>query len=370
MRKTLVILTPGFPKDEEDSTWLPDRQIFVRTLKKSYPDFNIIVLAFQYPLESGEYRWNGIKIIALGGKNKSGFYRRFIWLRAWQALKKIKEAYDVVGLLSFWLDECAFIADKFSKKNSIKHYCWLLGQDARPGNKYVYRIKPDANSLVALSDFLIEEFNRNYGITPRYMVPGAIDTSFFKPYNGKRDIDVVGAGSLIALKQYSVFIDVIHALKNDVPQIKAVICGDGPERELLQAKINQLGLEGNITLAGGVSHLETLALMQRTKIFLHPSKYEGLGTVNIESLYAGAKLISFVKPMNAEIPNWHIAKDVADMAEKACGILLDKDLLYYSVLPYKVEDTAKAIMELYTQQEAAIAPMRPAIASNERVEAK
>jgi glycosyltransferase involved in cell wall biosynthesis len=370
MRKTLVILTPAFPKDEEDSAWLPDRQIFVRALKKTYPDLNIIILAFQYPLEPTEYRWNGIKVIALGGKNKSGFYRRFMWLRAWRALKKIRAAYDVIGLLSFWMDECAFIADKFAKKYSVKHYCWLLGQDARPGNRYVSWIRPSGDNLVAISDFLAEEFNRNYGILPKHVVPGSVDTTFFKPYDGERDIDVVGAGSLIALKQYSVFIDVISALKKDKEDIKAVICGGGRERELLQGKINQLGLESNITLAGGIPHLQTLALMQRAKIFLHPSKYEGLGIVNIEALYAGAKLISFFKPMNADITNWQIAENLDDMIQKAKDILLDKNVSYQSTLPYKVEDNATAIMELYTQHEAAIAPMRPAIASKDRVEAK
>ncbi|NNU33983.1 hypothetical protein HK413_07125 [Mucilaginibacter sp. S1162] len=76
MRKTLIILTPGFPKDEKDTARLPDRQIFVRILNETYPDLNIVVITFQYPSEAAEYSWNGIKVIALGGKNKSGFYRR------------------------------------------------------------------------------------------------------------------------------------------------------------------------------------------------------------------------------------------------------------------------------------------------------
>jgi glycosyltransferase involved in cell wall biosynthesis len=370
MRKTLVILTPGFPKDEEDSTWLPDRQIFVRTLKEIHPDLNIIVLAFQYPSEPAEYHWNGIKVIALGGKNKSGFYRRWIWIRAWRELKKIRAAYEVVGLLSFWMDECAFIADKFAKKFNLKYYCWLLGQDARPGNKYVYRIMPDGDSLIALSDFIVAEFSRNYGVTPKHLATGAIDPSLFKTYTGERDIDIVGAGSLIGLKQYTVFIDVIHALKSSMPQIKAVLCGQGPEIESLRVKINQLSLEDNIMLTGELPHAEVLALMQRAKVFLHPSKYEGFGIVCLEALYAGAKVISFVQPMNNEIPNWHIAEDVTEMTRIAKDVLLDNDLLYYSVLPYHVADTAKIIMELYTQHEAAIAPMRPAIASKESVDLK
>jgi glycosyltransferase involved in cell wall biosynthesis len=370
MHKTLVILTPGFPKDEEDTAWLPDRQIFVRVLKETYPDVNIVIITFQYPSEPAEYSWNGIQVIAFGGKNKSGFYRRLTWLRAWRELKKIRAADDIIGLLSFWMDECAFIADKFARKFSLKHYCWLLGQDARPGNRYVYHMMPNGDNLVALSDFIVDEFKRNYGVVPKYLAPGAIDPSLFKPFTGERDIDVVGAGSLIGLKQYSVFVDVIQALKNDMPQIKTVICGTGPEMVSLQTKINQLGLADNITLTGELPHAEVLALMQRAKVFLHPSRYEGFGIVCLEALYAGAKVISFVRPMINEIPNWHIAGDVADMTRMTKDLLFDNDLLYYPVLPYHIADTAKIILGLYNQQEAAITPIRPAIASNERVELK
>ncbi len=370
MRNTLIILTPGFPKDEEDTAWLPDRQIFVRVLNETYPDINIVVLTFQYPSEPAAYSWNGIKVIALGGKNRSGFYRRLTWLRAWRELKKIRAAYDVIGLLSFWMDECAFIADKFAKKFSLKHYCWLLGQDARPGNRYVYYMMPNADNLVALSDFIVDEFKRNYGVAPKYLAPGAIDPSIFKTFTGERDLDIVGAGSLIELKQYPVFIDIIQALKNDIPQIKAIICGTGPEMTPLQTKINQLGLKDNITLTGELPHAQVLALMQRAKVFLHPSRYEGFGIVCLEALYAGAKVISFVRPMVNEIPNWHIAGNIAEMTQMAKGVLLDTELLYYPVLPYHIEDTVKTIMGLYNQQEAVIAPMRPAMDSKESVELK
>lgn len=370
MRKTLVILTPGFPKDERDTSWLPDRQIFVRVLNEMHPGLNIVVITFQYPSEPAAYSWNGIKVIALGGKNKSGFYRRLTWLRAWRELKKLRATYNVIGLLSFWMDECAFIADKFAKKFDLKHYCWLLGQDARPGNRYVYYMMPNGDNLVALSDFIVDEFKRNYGVTPKYLAPGAIDPSLFETFTGERDIAIVGAGSLIGLKQYSVFINVIYALKSYMPHIKAIICGDGPEKTLLQTKINRLGLKDNITLTGELPHAEVLSLMQRAKVFLHPSKYEGFGIVCLEALYAGAKVISFVRPMINEIPNWHIASDVADMTRMAKEVLFDHDVLYYPVLPYHVADTVKIIMGLYNQQEAAIKPMRRAIASKERVDLK
>ena len=42
--KTLIILSPGFPKDESDTACLPSQQIFVRALNKNFPSLRIFFL--------------------------------------------------------------------------------------------------------------------------------------------------------------------------------------------------------------------------------------------------------------------------------------------------------------------------------------
>jgi glycosyltransferase involved in cell wall biosynthesis len=348
MHKALVILTPGFPKNERDSTCMPDRQIFVKALKESNPAIDIVVLAFQYPFYAAEYQWNGVRVIALGGKDKGRIYREITWIRAWRVLKKLNRQYQVTGLLSFWLGECAFVGHRFSKQYKLKHYCWILGQDAKASNKYVKWIKPTGENLIALSDFIAREFNKNYGIKPQHLIPGAVDISLFKSPPPERNIDVMGAGSLIPLKQYDVFIDIVWSLKRDFPNIKTVICGKGPEVGSLQHKINMLGLEDNIALLGELPHAKVLELMQRAKVFMHTSNYEGFGVVCLEALYADAKVVSFVRPMDADIPNWNIAENT-DMMEKIVkSCLNDADSSYGPVLPYAVSDTVKAIVKLFS----------------------
>lgn len=357
MRKTLVIVTPGFPKDDADSTCMPDRQIFVRVLKETYPDVNIVVLAFQYPYDAREYHWNGIKIIALGGKNKSGLYRRMTWLHARRELKKIHSEYNVIGLLSFWLDECAFIADSFANKFKLKHYIWLLGQDARPGNKYVYRIMPNGENLIALSDYLVNEFNKNYGIIPQHLVPGAVDITLFKTSPTERDIDVLGVGSLIPLKQFELFIETVKFLKNHLPDIKAVICGKGPEMQKLKDRAGSYQLEKNITFKGELTHPEVLEHMQRSKILLHPSKYEGFSTVLLEALYAGAHVVSFFKPMEASFLHHHIVDSADEMNDKVLSLLNNTDRGHEPVLINEMTQMAESIMSLFdtpSYKEAAI----------------
>ena len=63
------------------------------------------------------------------------------------------------------------------------------------------------------------------------------------------------------------------------PDIRTVICGDGPERKMLEQQIRKYKLSDHIELTGELEHTQVLAYMQRSKIFLHPSSYEGFGIV-------------------------------------------------------------------------------------------
>lgn len=313
MKETLVILTPGFPKDETDTACLPPQQVFTRTLQDEYPQLKIIIISFQYPYHKKNYTWHGISVISAGGKNRGGLYRLLLWRKINQQLKQLAQTKRIKGILSFWCGECALMGKRFAKKYHYPYYSWILGQDAKKENRYIKWLRPQPDELIALSDFIQEEFERNHGVKPAHLIPPGIDTRLFIKKNTQRHIDILAAGSLIPLKQYSIFIEVIAALKKNNPGIKAVLTGDGPEKERLQQLVSEYDLGNTITLTGELPHEEVLQLMRRTKIFLHPSSYEGFGFVCIEALYAGAAVISFCKPMKEEIRNWLIAIDTNNM---------------------------------------------------------
>ena len=350
--KTLVILSPGFPENEADTTCVPAQQVFVRNLKLNYPHLNIIVLAFEYPFFEDEYQWNGVKVISFGGQNRGKLYRLFNWMLIRKTLNRLNKQYQLIGLLSFWLGDCAFIASRFAKKNNLEHFCWLLGQDAKPGNKYVKLIKTRAESLIALSDFIAKEFDKNYGIMPTHVIPPGIDSTLFNVIQTGKDIDILGAGSLIPLKQFSLLVDIVKSLCTDFPDIKVVICGNGPEWELLNKMIKEHHLENNIELTGSLPHPIVLALMQRAKIFVHPSGYEGFGMVCLEALYAGAQVVSFVRPMNVEIRNWHFAQAKGDMLNVVKSLMENPAKNHLRVAPYMIADINKAMMKLFNYNEA------------------
>jgi glycosyltransferase involved in cell wall biosynthesis len=274
--------------------------------------------------------------------------RVFLWRKIWQQLRKIHRENNVTGLFSFWCGECALLGRWFGKRYSISHYCWICGQDARKQNKWMKFIRPEAHELIAMSDFLVNEFYKNHSIKPQYVIPAAIDTMQFQsPLPSARDIDIMGAGSLIPLKQYDVFIVVVKSLQQKLPAIKAIQCGDGEEKAKLQSMVKTSELENNLSFLGEKPHKEILQLMQRTKVFLHTSNYEGFGVVCLEALYAGAHVISFCSPMEQQFPHWHIVHTAEEMMEKALELFQTPRTEYNPVLLYSMTDTAKSIMKLF-----------------------
>jgi len=344
--ETLIILTPGFPESEADSTCLPMQQQFVRALKEMYPGLDVVVLTFQYPYHQQEYTWFGIKVIPFGGRNRGGLQKLLLRNKINSALKKLHEGGKIAGLLSFWYNECAFVGKKFADKYGLKHYCWILGQDAKKANKYPNLLQPRPGELIALSDFIQKEFEKNHEIKPHFVIPPGIDETLFDSIPGEKNIDILGVGSLIPLKRYDTFIEIIAGLKRQIPGIKALLVGKGPEDEKLQSLINKFELESNVSMTGELPYNEVLKLMQRSKVFLHPSSYEGFGCVCLEALYAGAHVISFCKPMNMLPTHWNIVNDREAVTATALK-LLSHDTEYKPVTGFDIRDTATAIMNLF-----------------------
>ncbi len=115
----------------------------------------------------------------------------------------------------------------------------------------------------------------------------------------------------------------------------------------MQQKISAFNLEENITMRGEVSHADVLELMQQTKIFLHPSSYEGFSMVCLEALYAGCHVISFCKPMKRDFSQWHIVKNKNEMVDKTLKILLSPGTKYERIFPYSIQQTTASLMKLF-----------------------
>jgi len=343
-----VILTPGFPVNEQDTTCLPAFQQFALSLKKTFSSHEFIFISFQYPFQEKEYYWNGIKVFAIGGANKPGINRLKTWIKAYRRLQSIRKEKQISGLISLWLTECSFVGKYFANFNGIRHYMWLIGQDAKSSNQYIKRIRPKGNQIIAMSDFLQEEYSKNHKQRPFLVAENGIIASAFPPLNsGFREIDILGVGSLIPLKNYTLFLEIITELKKSNPHLKAVLAGSGIEEPLLKEKVNRLGLQDTVTFAGLVSHTEVFDLMSKSKVFLHTSTYEGNSTVLMEALYSGCYTVSTCPLSNREIKNLSILKTKVQFVESIELQLKNEQAAYQRVVFNTMDATAKKIIDLF-----------------------
>ena len=339
--KHIVILTPGFPKNEADTTCIPALQIYVKALR-DISGYDITVVAVHKPFKKTVYVWNEIPVYALGS---SSFISKIqLWNKVLQTLKQIHLENPVTVLHSFWLGECALLGHWFAKKNHIKHVTTLMGQDALKRNGYTRILPIKKMRLITLSNFQEQIFYKNYNVKTT-IIPWGIKPESF-PHSTKKNIDIIGIGYLNKLKNYRLFIDVVYQINQKTP-IKSVLIGEGILKEKLQKKILKLQLGKVIELKGEISNEETLQYLSQSKILLHTSNYESFGLVFAEALQSKTRIVSKNIGCAFTNPNWAICKDTEMVA--ACKNWLSKSFDVTEKNPFTIEKTLKRYLKVYNE---------------------
>lgn len=344
--KHIVFFSPGFPADEQDGSCLPAVQNFVRCFGEQFPGWEVTVLSLHYPFESGNYHWHGIQVIALGGKNRSYPSRLLLWRKALSTLKRVHKNKTIDLLHSFWMHECAMIGSYFSRKAKIPLAVTLMGQDLRPPNHFVRLIRQSKTTLVALSNYQPER--KKTGIRkPDAVIPFGIpkwEKEWLAP--AEKKVDVIGVGSLITLKNYKLFLEVIYRLKTKRPDVKALIIGDGVNRKDVESRIFELQLQGNVTLPGELPRKEIYQWLGRSKAFLHTSTYETQGYVFNEALLANVPIVSTAMGIAREEEYWKLGANADELAIKV-DQFLKRPVSIPPEAKWSMENTVEGYADLY-----------------------
>ncbi|MDB5205627.1 MAG: glycosyltransferase family 4 protein [Flavisolibacter sp.] len=95
-------------------------------------------------------------------------------------------------------------------------------------------------------------------------------------------------------KGYDRVITALPAILKKYPKTRYLIAGkyDDSEKERLDVLINDLGLQGHVTLTGFLAEEETEAYFTMADIYIMPSTGEGFGIVFIEALFYGKPVIA------------------------------------------------------------------------------
>jgi len=106
-------------------------------------------------------------------------------------------------------------------------------------------------------------------------------------------------GRLVFYKNVEVLIRAVQLIKKTIPNIKLIIVGGGPQRNLLEDLAKELDVESNVDFRGYVSSEEKTKLVTQSNALVFPSLCEGFGLVILES-FAHNKpvLVANIRPMS------------------------------------------------------------------------
>jgi glycosyltransferase involved in cell wall biosynthesis len=130
------------------------------------------------------------------------------------------------------------------------------------------------------------------------------------------------------------------------PDVKCKLVGSGPESYKLKSKVLANKLSKNIEFTGLLKRTELFKLMQRSKILIHPSKFEGLGFVFAEAFVNGMNIVSFNVGCAQNHPKWFIANDDEDFINMTSKLLGEK-LDFSPVNLFPLQETVDKYFTLY-----------------------
>lgn len=340
----ILVITPGFPSDENDTDCIPPMQEYFRKLIQVDPAIKVSVIAIHYPHTSKAYIWNNINVYPCNGRSSAQPIRIFYWLRAMIQAVKIHKENKINIIHSFWISESALVGSLLRGLLNVRHINTMMGQDVKTENKYLKLLPLKSIIKIALSEFQENIFYNSTGKHGDTIISWGIDTIY--PLNQERTIDIVGAGSLIPVKNFKLFVEVVTLLKEKLPSIKCLLIGEGNERSGIEKLIRDLKLTGNISLLGHIPREEVLACMGKSKILLHTSNFESFGYVITEALASGCYVACKNVGCAKKSDKLFIADSANEFVDTILEILNSKSD-YNPELPFPLSETVSAYLKLY-----------------------
>jgi len=168
------------------------------------------------------------------------------------------------------------------------------------------RFYPWANGIVVVSNGVRDDMAQSTGI-PRERItviynPSVVGSEVKKKAQAPLDHPwfmpgqppvLVAVGRLQPQKDYPTMLQAFAQVRQSRP-VRLLILGEGKERPMLEALIEELDLTQDVGLPGFVSN--PYAYLARASLFVLSSRWEGLPTVVIEALCCGTPVVSMDCP--------------------------------------------------------------------------
>jgi glycosyltransferase involved in cell wall biosynthesis len=122
-----------------------------------------------------------------------------------------------------------------------------------------------------------------------HVISGGIDPQRFHAVAETPSFDLVMTGRLVPVKRMDVFLRAVTRVAQRLPNVKAVIVGDGKLRHDLCSLSRELGVDHNVTFVGQQGNVESW--LGRAKIFVLTSDSEGLSLSMMEAMMCGLPVV-------------------------------------------------------------------------------
>ncbi|MCH5346007.1 MAG: glycosyltransferase [Muribaculaceae bacterium] len=212
-------------------------------------------------------------------------------------------------------------------REGVRKIAWVHNQRINPipyrSDEEQRRAYESFDKVVFVSEYARQAFKKNF---PTYNIDTAVvyntlDIDMIKRLANeeidikldKNIINLFSVGRLIENKGYVRLMDILGRLKNDgVDGWHFYLLGEGVQRPEIEAKINQYGLENNVTLLG--FEVNPHKYVSRMDLFVCSSLVEGYSTAVTESVIHGVPVLTTECSGMSEI-----------FGESGCGIIVDNN---------------------------------------------
>ena len=249
----------------------------------------------------------------------------------------LKDNYDVE--IAFKDGFCTIFTAYGNSKKKISwlHTDYSNNNPSRNYQKTFVNALAKLDEIIAISKDVAKKFNTIYQCNHKTkIIYNYIEKN--KVINGSKekvsdlklskDINIMALGRLHTIKGYDRLINIFGKLKEEkvLGNTKLFLIGDGPEKNNLETRINELGLEKNIILLGQKKN--PYSYLKKADALILSSWSEAYPLVVIESLILNVPVISVefssVREMLEHKKNGYIIKNNNDALYKGLKNLIKK----------------------------------------------
>lgn len=203
------------------------------------------------------------------------------------------------------------------------------------------------------------------GIKPEKIevIHNGIDTNLFVParescFDKKK---LLWIGRYAKGKGLDYLIDAFSILKAKHPDATLTLVGEGPEKDHIAKKVNDLNLQSSVTMKNCVPNSEIVSMYQNSSVFVLPSLEEGVPRTILEAMSCGIPVVCSQLPQLVDIVDGGgllvPVKDSQALADAISKVLSDSSLAEefrkngrkHAVENYSWKDTVKKTVQLYKE---------------------